>query len=92
MNVTIELFYTNGFYKPDYTDKQSGEVTQGDFVVQGQQKHELSNGEVKFINIDIPVDRSLAKNYADKKMGDLVKVPCNVYGENFTQVKIGKAK
>jgi predicted DNA-binding antitoxin AbrB/MazE fold protein len=92
MNVIVELSYTNGFFKPDFTDKKTGEITQGDFVVQGQQKLELSNGEVKFINIDIPMDRSLAKNYSDKKMGDLVKIPCSIYGENFAQIKIGKAK
>ena len=32
------------------------------------------------------------KHFVDKKMGDSVKVPCNVYGENFAQLKIGKAK
>lgn len=92
MNVIIELIFNHGFIKPDFKDKHTGDVIQGDFVVQGQQKHELSNGEIKFFNIDVPVDRALAKQYADKKFGDIVKVPCSVYGENFAQIKIGKAK
>ena len=41
---------------------------------------------------DIPVDRMLEKHYVDKKTGDAVSVLCNVYGENFAQLKIGKAK
>ncbi len=92
MNAIIELIFSHGFMKPDYKDKATGEVTLGDYVVQGQQKHELSNGEIKFISIDVPVHRELAKNYADKKLGDKVSVPCTVYGENFAQIKIGKAK
>lgn len=92
MNAVIELIFSNGFFKPDYKNKETGVVVEGDFVIQGQQKHELSNGEVKFINIDVPVDRNMAKNYADKKYGDIVKVPCSIYGENFAQIKIGKAK
>jgi len=43
-------------------------------------------------NLDIPIDRALEKNYKDTKYGDIVKVPCNVYGENFAQIKVSKAK
>lgn len=92
MNVIAEVMFMNGYFKPDYKDKSTGEVTQGDFVVQGQHKKELLNGELQLENYDIPVNRELAKNYSGKKLGDLVRVPCNVYGENFAQIKIGKAK
>lgn len=92
MNVIVEITKTNGYPKPDYKDKTTGEITLGDYVVQGQQRRELSNGSIQLENLDIPVDRSMAKMFEDKKVGDLVKVPCNVYGENFAQIKIGKAK
>lgn len=92
MNVTIEGIYINGYTKPDYKDKNSGEVSQGDFIVQIQQKKELSNGSVQMEYFDIPVDRTMEKLYVDKKTGDIVSVLCNVYGENFAQLKIGKAK
>lgn len=92
MNVTIEGIYLNGYAKPDYKDKQTGEVSQGDFIVQIQQKKELSNGSVQMEYFDIPVDRALEKQYATNQTGDVVSVLCNVYGENFAQLKIGKAK
>lgn len=92
MNVIIEGMYLNGYAKPEYKDKQTGEVTSGDYVVQIQQKKGLSNGSVQLEYYDIPVDRALEKQYADKNVGDSVKVLCNVYGENFAQIKVGKAK
>lgn len=92
MNVVIEGIYLNGYAKPDYKDKQTGEVSQGDFIVQIQQKKELSNGSLQMEYFDIPVDRALEKQYATKQTGDVVTVLCNVYGENFAQLKIGKAK
>ncbi|MBU0721495.1 hypothetical protein KJ877_09140 [bacterium] len=91
MNVEISGMFLNGFGK-EFKDKTSGESVQGDYVVQIQQKKILPNGAVQMEYYDIPVDRSLEKQYADKKVGDTVKVLCNVYGENFAQIKIGKAK
>jgi hypothetical protein len=92
MNVDISGAYLNSYAKPDYKNKETGEVSQGDYVVQLQQTKELSNGAIQLEYLDIPVDRALEKQYQDKKVGDTVKVPCNVYGENFAQIKIGKAK
>ncbi len=92
MNVTIEGIYLNGYAKPDYKDKNTGDVSQGDFIVQIQQKKELSNGSVQMEYFDIPVDRALEREYATNQTGDAVSVLCNVYGENFAQLKIGKAK
>lgn len=92
MNVTIEGIYLNGYAKPDYKDKNTGDVSQGDFIVQIQQKKELSNGSVQMEYFDIPVDRALEREYATNQTGDTVSVLCNVYGENFAQLKIGKAK
>lgn len=92
MNVEISGTYLNGYAKPDYKDKETGEVKSGDFIVQIQQTKALSNGAIQNEYFDIPLDRELEKHFVDKKMGDSVKVPCNVYGENFAQLKLGKAK
>ena len=92
MNVEITGMYLNGYAKPDYKDKETGEVKLGDYIVQIQQSKALSNGAVQNEYFDIPLERDMEKRFVDKKMGDMVKVPCNVYGENFAQLKIGKAK
>jgi uncharacterized membrane protein len=92
MNVEISGAYLNGYAKADYKNKDTGEVSQGDYVVQIQQSKTLSNGAIQNEYIDVPIDRELEKQYQGKKIGDIVKVPCNVYGENFAQIKIGKAK
>ena len=92
MNVEISGMYLNGYAKPDYKDKETGEVKLGDYIVQIQQTKSLSNGAIQNEYFDIPLERDMEKKFVDKKMGDMVKVPCNVYGENFAQLKIGKAK
>ncbi|WP_310442354.1 hypothetical protein [Sulfurimonas sp.] len=95
MNVEITGTYLNGFPK-EYKDKTSGELVQGDYVVQIQQKKTLPNGSVQMEYYDIPVDRALEKQYADKKAGDIIKVPCNIYAKaisaDFATLGIGKAK
>jgi len=88
MNVDIQGAYLNSYAKAEDT----GEVSQGDFVVQIQQSKTLSNGAVQNEYYDVPIARELEKNYQGKKVGETVKVPCNVYDENFAQIKIGKAK
>ena len=92
MNVEITGLYLNGYMKADYKNKETGEVISGDYIVQIQQKKELPNGSIQLEYYDIPVDREMEKHYQSKKVGDIVKVPCNVYGEHFAQLKIGKAK
>ena len=92
MNVEISGTYLNGYSKPDYKDKETGEVKQCDYIVQIQQTKSLSNGAVQNEYLDIPIGRELEKSYKDKKVGDMVRVPCNVYGENYAQIKVGKAK
>lgn len=92
MNVELTGIYLNGFPKAEYKSKEMGEVIQGDYVVQIQQSKQLSNGSLQLEYYDIPVERTMEKQYVDKKVGDIIKVPCNVYGENFAQIKVGKAK
>ena len=91
MNVEITGIYKNGFSK-EFKDKATGLPVQGDFIVQLEQEKKLPNGQIQFESYDIPVDREQEKFYQGKKRGDTVKVLCNVYGENFAQIKIGKAK
>lgn len=90
MNVTVEGIFQNGYFQ-ERKNKKTGEVTR-DFIVQIQQKESLNDGSIKLIPLNVPVDESLSKNYIDKKYGDTVKIPCNVYGENFAEIKISKMK
>lgn len=92
MNVIIEGIFLNGYAKPEYKNKETGEIHQGDYVVQIQQQKELPNGATAFEYFDVPVERDMEKHYSEKKAGESVKVLCNVYGENFAQIKVGKAK
>jgi len=91
MNVEITGIYKNGFGK-EFKDKATGNTVQGDFIVQVEQEKQLANGQVQFESYDIPVNREQEKFFQGKKRGDTVKVLCNIYGENFAQIKIGKAK
>lgn len=91
MNVEISGLYLNGFGK-EYKDKSTGQPVQGDFIVQIQQQKKLPNGSLQMEYYDIPIEREQEKFFENKKVGDTVKVLCNVYGENFAQIKIGKAK
>ncbi|MDD2905097.1 MAG: hypothetical protein PHH41_11330 [Sulfurimonas sp.] len=90
MNVIIEGYHLNGFVK-ERTDKKTGQII-AEYVEQIQQRKELPNGQIQVESFDIPLDISMQKQFAEKKLGDKVSVPCNVYGENFAQIKIGKAK
>lgn len=92
MNVEISGTYLNGYAKADYKNRDTGEVMQGDYCVQIQQSKTLSNGAIQNEYYDVPIARELEKHYQGKKVGETVKVPCNVYGENFAQIKIGRAK
>lgn len=88
----MEGMLLNIFTKSDYKDKNTGETFPGDNIMQIQQQKVLANGEMQMEYLDIPVDNALIGKYAEKKVGDMVQVPCNVYGENFAQIKISKAK
>ena len=61
MNVEITGMYLNGYAKPDYKDKETGEVKLGDYIVQIQQSKALSNGAMQNEYFDIPLDRDMEK-------------------------------
>lgn len=90
MNVTIEGIFQNGYFQ-ERKNKKTGEVNR-DYIVQIQQKESLNDGSVKLIPLNIPVEETFSKSYTDKKYGDTVKIPCNVYGDNFADIKISKMK
>lgn len=95
MNAEIQGFYKGSHIK-EFKDKATGLPVQGDLVVQVEQEIHLPNNQIKFESYDIPVDISLHKQYADKKRGDIVKIPCNIYAKaisaDFATLGIGKAK
>jgi len=94
MNVEITATHKNIIVR-EKRDKISGEVTR-ELLYQVEQKIELPDGQFKFESYDIPVDISLHKNYADKKVGDIIKVPCNIYAKavsaDYATLGLGKAK
>ena len=90
MNVIIEGKLKNLFSK-EYKDKKTGEVTKN-FILQVEQTEKKDNDEVEFKYLNIPIDTNIVPNYKDKKNGDIIKIPCNVYGDNFAEIKISKYK
>ena len=76
-------------------DYKTGEEYQ-ELLIQVEQKVALPDNQFKFESFDIPVDILLEKHYADKKYGDVVKVPCNIYAKavsaDFATLGISKAK
>lgn len=94
MNAEITAIHKNMIIK-DKKDKFTGELLK-ELLLQVEQKIELPDGQFKFESYDIPVDISLQKNYADKKAGDIIKIPCNIYAKaisaDFATLGIGKAK
>ena len=94
MNAEITAMFKNKIIKHK-KNKDTGEP-EDELLIQVEQKLDLPDGQIKFENYDIPVDISLHKNYTDKKVGDIVRVPCNIYASavnaNYATLGIGKAK
>lgn len=78
MKVIIEGQLFSIFQKPEYKDKQTGEVIEGKTVLQLMIQNELKNGQVKneLHDISIPIER--VKEYGDKQ-GKIVQVACNIF-------------
>lgn len=76
MNVTIEGKMFSGFQKPDFTNKETGEVTKGKFVVQLMVEQKLKNDEVKNELLDVSVPNELITKYKGKD-GQTVQIKCN---------------
>lgn len=76
MIVTIEGKMLGSFQKPDYTNKETGEVQEGKFYVQLMIEQKLKNDEIKNELLDISVPDVLISKYKGKE-GQLVQVKCN---------------
>ena len=76
MNLTLEGKMFGAYLKLDYTDKQTGEVTVGKFVVQLMVEQKLKNEEVKNELLDVSVPKELIPKYKGKE-GQVVQIKCN---------------
>ena len=76
MIVTIEGKMFGGFQKPDFTSKETGEVSKGKFVVQLMVEQELKNGEIKKDTFDVSIPNELIPKYKGKE-GQSVQIKCN---------------
>ena len=76
MNVTLEGKMFGGYLKPDYTDKDTGEVTIGKYVVQLMVEQKLKNDEIKNELLDVSVPKELTAKYKGKE-GQVVQIKCN---------------
>ena len=76
MIVTIEGKMLSGYLKPDYTNKETGDVIKGKFIVQLMIEQKLKNDEIKNEFLDISVPNELIQKYKGKE-GQLVHIKCN---------------
>ncbi len=76
MTVTIEGKMLSGYQKPDYTNKESGEVSKGKFIVQLMIIQKLKNDEVKNELLDVSIPNELISKYKGKD-GQTVQIKCN---------------
>lgn len=76
MKVIIEGMLLSIYTKPDFKDKETGEVTKGKPVLQFLVDSELSNGSIKQEMQDISVPFEKLSEY-EKQIGKKVQVKCN---------------
>jgi len=76
MTVIIEGKMISGYQKPDYTNKESGEVKKGKYVVQLMVVQKLKNDAIKNELFDVSVPDELIPKYKGKE-GQAVQIKCN---------------
>ncbi|MDD5400241.1 MAG: hypothetical protein PHQ93_03515 [Sulfurimonas sp.] len=76
MKIIIEGMLISTYVKPDFKDKDSGEVTKGKPVLQLLVDTELSNGSIKQEMQDISIPIEKLSQYKDQ-VGKKVQVKCN---------------
>jgi len=76
MTVTIEGKMFGGYQKPDFTNKETGEVSKGKYIVQLMIEQKLKNGEIKNELMDVSIPAELIPKYKDKE-GQIVQIKCN---------------
>ncbi len=94
MNAEITLLFKNKIIK-EKKNRETGELEQ-ELLIQGEQKINLPDGQIRFDSFDVPLNMSMDKHYTDKKYGDVIKVPCSIYAkavnEKYATLGIGKVK
>lgn len=78
MIVTIEGKMIGGFQKPDYTDKDTGEIQKGKFAVQLMVEQTLKNDEIKSELVDVSIPDILISKYKGKD-GQAVQIKCKYF-------------
>ncbi|MDQ1244247.1 MAG: hypothetical protein QG565_587 [Campylobacterota bacterium] len=76
MKVIIEGILQSTYVKPDFKDKETGEITKGKPVLQFLVDTELSNGSIKQEMQDISIPIEKISEYKDK-VGKKIQVKCN---------------
>jgi hypothetical protein len=76
MTVTIEGKMFGGYQKPDFTNKETGEVSKGKYIVQLMIEQKLKNGEIKNELMDVSIPTELIPKYKGKE-GQIVQIKCN---------------
>lgn len=76
MKIIIEGMLLSTYVKPDFKDKDSGEVTKGKPVLQLLVDTELSNGSIKQEMQDVSIPIEKLSQYKDQ-VGKKVQVKCS---------------
>ena len=76
MTVTIEGKMFGGYQKPDYTNKETGEVKEGKYIVQIMTPQILRNGATKNEIFDVSIPNELVPEYQNRD-GETIQVKCN---------------
>ncbi|BBG66204.1 hypothetical protein NNO_2077 [Hydrogenimonas sp.] len=86
MTVIIEGQLASMYQKPEFKDKDTGEVRPGKHILQLQSLNELKNGEKRLELYNVSIPDSLVSTYKEK-IGETVQVRCKFFTENNTPVK-----
>ena len=76
MTVIVEGKMFGGYQKPDFTDKETGEVVKGKYYIQLMVASTLKNGQIKKELVDISLPSERVKDYEGQD-GKTVQVRCN---------------
>jgi len=90
MQIIIEGQLISQFKKPDYKDKETGEVSIGKDIVQLMTINTLRNGETQNKLVDIPVLPEHSSHYL-AKVGDTVQVKCSIMSKEQISFYNGEA-
>ncbi len=75
MTVVLVGNMFSGYRKPDFTNKETGEVTKGKFIVQLMVEKKLRNDEIKKEILDVSIPDELVSKYKGKE-GQDVQIKC----------------